>query len=107
MMVDEQFKLRPHRRESHGRHRRANTSDGRTPRATRGISQRYDSPNTLFYLDPPYVHETRTAKKVYKFEMSDRDHRELLETIRQVEGKVLLSGYATRYFATVPVSSFR
>ncbi len=29
-----------------------------------------DGPATLFYADPPYMDETRTAKKVYKHEMS-------------------------------------
>jgi DNA adenine methylase len=52
-----------------------------------------DGPGALFYLDPPYVHQTRAAKKVYDFEMTERDHRELLDVLRQVQGKVLLSGY--------------
>jgi DNA adenine methylase len=52
-----------------------------------------DGPGTLFYCDPPYPHETRTAPKVYAHEMSEADHRDLLEVLLRVRGKVMLSGY--------------
>jgi DNA adenine methylase len=53
-----------------------------------------DGPATLFYLDPPYLHETRTARKAYgAFEMTEQDHRDLLAVLKGVEGHVLLSGY--------------
>jgi DNA adenine methylase len=58
------------------------------------IIRREDGPNTLFYCDPPYLHETRTARDVYEFEMSEQDHKELLHVLLQVKGKVMLSGYA-------------
>jgi DNA adenine methylase len=57
-----------------------------------------DTPATLFYLDPPYLHETRTARDVYDLEMSEADHRERLDVLRQVKGKVLLSGYPSRLY---------
>lgn len=52
-----------------------------------------DGKNTLFYLDPPYVHESRVTTSDYDFEMSTDQHIELLETIKNCEGSVLLSGY--------------
>ena len=52
-----------------------------------------DGENTLFYLDPPYVHETRSTTKDYDFEMSTEQHTELLETIKGCTGNVLISGY--------------
>lgn len=52
-----------------------------------------DGPNTLFYLDPPYVHETRVTTADYDFEMSTEQHVALLDRIKQCTGKVLLSGY--------------
>lgn len=52
-----------------------------------------DGPLTLFYCDPPYVHESRTARDCYQHEMSGEDHRRLLAALRDVRGKAILSGY--------------
>ena len=57
------------------------------------VIQRYDSEDTLFYCDPPYVHETRGDSKAYSYEMTDAQHRELAQVLRRVKGKVALSGY--------------
>jgi len=54
----------------------------------------YDSPNTLFYCDPPYPHQSRGDAKAYGFEMSDDEHRELARVLRAVRGKVAVSGYS-------------
>jgi DNA adenine methylase len=53
----------------------------------------YDSPATLFYCDPPYVHSTRGDSKAYKHEMTDEQHRELAELLNSVKGKVAFSNY--------------
>jgi DNA adenine methylase len=53
----------------------------------------YDSPQTLFYCDPPYVHETRGDAKAYKYEMTDRQHEELAGVLNSVQGKVAVSNY--------------
>lgn len=58
------------------------------------VIQRYDSRETLFYCDPPYVHASRADTNAYAYEMSDDEHRELARTLRNVQGKVALSGYA-------------
>lgn len=58
------------------------------------VIRREDGPNTLFYLDPPYMPDTRTAPDVYRNEMTADGHRGLLELLSQVKGKWLLSGYA-------------
>jgi DNA adenine methylase len=50
----------------------------------------YDSPDTLFYIDPPYL---TVHRGTYKSEMSVDDHRELLETIFKCEGACAVSGY--------------
>lgn len=57
-----------------------------------------DGPGTLFYLDPPYLEETRSVPDVYGFEMSRAGHCELLELIRTVRGKVMLSGYPSELY---------
>lgn len=57
------------------------------------VIERYDSPETLFYCDPPYVHESRTDTSAYAYEMSDSEHRELANLLHRVQGKVAVSGY--------------
>lgn len=54
----------------------------------------HDGPDTVHYVDPPYVRDTRGAGRDYKFEMSDQDHRDMLATLQGLRGAVLLSGYA-------------
>ncbi|HET9179870.1 MAG TPA: DNA adenine methylase [Terriglobia bacterium] len=53
----------------------------------------YDSPGTLFYCDPPYVHSTRGDSKAYGFEMGDAEHHTLARALKQCKGKVAISGY--------------
>jgi DNA adenine methylase len=57
------------------------------------LVERFDTRDTLFYLDPPYVRAARTARDTYKHEMSDEDHVRLLDAIAGVRGMVVLSGY--------------
>ncbi len=60
------------------------------------LISRYDGPDTLFYMDPPYLPDTRYAGKAstYAFEMSREEHAELVTAIIAARGKVVLSGYA-------------
>lgn len=53
----------------------------------------YDSDSTLFYCDPPYLHETRGDAKAYGFEMDKEAHAELAEVLQKCKGKVAVSGY--------------
>lgn len=58
----------------------------------------HDTPDTLFYVDPPYIHETRCRIKMgtargYRHEMTDDDHLALLDALQTVQGMVVLSGY--------------
>jgi len=57
------------------------------------VIRRYDTPQTLFYCDPPYPHESRGDAKAYRYEMSDEDHIRLAEVLKAVQGRVALSGY--------------
>lgn len=58
----------------------------------RTILKRYDTPDTLFYLDPPYLHATRQHKR-YAHEMTKADHTDLVEKLLQLQGMAVLSGY--------------
>ena len=53
----------------------------------------YDTPETLFYCDPPYPHSSRGDVKSYAYEMTDEEHGELALALHKCRGKVALSGY--------------
>lgn len=63
------------------------------------VIRKFDGPQTLFNLDPPYLDLTRTAPDVYAHEMSRQDHVDLLKTLKRVKGKFLLSGYDNALYA--------
>lgn len=56
------------------------------------IINRYDTEDVFMYIDPPYLHKTR-KKHLYKHEMSDEAHEELLKTLLSHPEKILISGY--------------
>jgi DNA adenine methylase len=63
------------------------------------LIRREDGPGTLFYCDPPYLPKTRVAKHAYgRFEMSEAEHRELLEVLQGCAGRVMLSGYPSALY---------
>lgn len=49
--------------------------------------------NDLVYADPPYVHATRSKLKLYRREMTDADHQQLLGVLCSLDAQVMLSGY--------------
>lgn len=59
------------------------------------IIGRYAQPETLLYLDPPYVRHTAHGhrKRLYRHEMTDEEHVALLDAAEAHPGPVLLSGY--------------
>lgn len=64
-------------------------------RDAREVMAQHDGPDTLHYVDPPYVFETRAdLTKDYSHELTDADHADLLAFLRTLKGAVVLSGYA-------------
>lgn len=57
------------------------------------IIDRYRRSDVLIFADPPYVLDTR-YDRIYKNEMDDKQHIELLEALDNHPGPVLLTGYA-------------
>ncbi len=56
----------------------------------------HDTASTLHFVDPPYVHDTRveTAKNsAYRFEMTNEEHTELLNVLKELRGAVIVCGY--------------
>lgn len=63
-------------------------------RDAREVMAAHDGPDTLHYVDPPYVFDTRTdSGHDYAHEMTDADHVALLEFLHGLKGRVILSGY--------------
>ena len=56
------------------------------------LINRFNYRNVLVYADPPYLMSTRT-RKMYDPEMTDEQHINLLKTLIDFKGKVILSGY--------------
>ncbi len=64
----------------------------------RVILNDYNDLNTFLYIDLPYLQSTRTSKEVYEYEMSKKDHKDLLELITQSKTKILISGYNSNIY---------
>lgn len=57
---------------------------------------KHDAIDTLHYVDPPYLFETRTLNNrsgIYRHEMDTNEHERLLSTLTSLDGFVVLSGY--------------
>ncbi len=72
----------------------------------RKVLRRYDTPETLFYLDPPYVPVTRRSGN-YQHELTELDHVELVEHCLTLEGRVLLSGYPSEVYKPLEASGWK
>lgn len=57
------------------------------------VIETWDGPETTFYLDPPYVLETRGGRSYYAFEQPIEHHEQLVELLLEIQGCVVLSGY--------------
>lgn len=66
------------------------------------VMRQHDASDTLFFVDPPYLHETRyagaTHGRYYTHEMNNADHGELLDEVRQMRGMVVLCGYPSALY---------
>ncbi|ACL59948.1 DNA adenine methylase [Methylobacterium nodulans] len=76
------------------------------------VLAQHDSPESLHYVDPPYLPETRSLKNpydikyrggMYAHELTTEDHARLLDALRGLTGMVVLSGYPSPvYDAALP-----
>ena len=57
------------------------------------LLKKYDGEDTLFYLDPPYIHKTRKMTYQYAHEMEDEQHEGMIDILLHIKGKAILSGY--------------
>lgn len=61
------------------------------------LIKRYNTEDVFLYIDPPYLRGIR-KNYLYRYEMEDGDHIELLELLTEHPGKVLLSGYESKMY---------
>lgn len=66
------------------------------------VIQSHDGPDTLHFVDPPYVHETRHMRNQggYHHEMTNEGHQKLIAALQAVDGMVVLCGYESPLYAT-------
>jgi DNA adenine methylase len=65
------------------------------------LLERFDTPEALIYLDPPYLPATRSTKSrkpgeryhTYAYELGETDHFLLLDMARRSKAMILISGY--------------
>jgi DNA adenine methylase len=65
----------------------------------RRLIPKFDSPDTLFYVDPPYLLDLRASGgKGYVHELTESDHRQLAWLLHRSSAKVVLSGYDSQLY---------
>lgn len=64
------------------------------------LIKRYNTSDVLIYADPPYLHSTR-KKYLYKYEMTDADHLEMLKALADHPGPVMISGYENDLYNSI------
>ena len=60
---------------------------------------KYDDPGALFYVDPPYLPETRRGGAgAYRHEMTAAEHVALAALLYRIEGRAVVSGYDSKLY---------
>ena len=77
------------------------------------VMRQHDGVGTLHYVDPPYVHATRSLgnrydlkHRMYRFELDDAAHLALLDALNELAGYVVLSGYPSPLYEA-PLAGWR
>lgn len=70
------------------------------------VMRHHDTPETLHYVDPPYLRSTRqqgvtrpgNPRQEYTHEYTDAEHEQLAEALHGLRGMVVLSGYPSAMY---------
>ncbi len=57
------------------------------------LVDKFNRPDALLYCDPPYHHDERRSTTLYRNELTNEDHIDLLCRLRQSQAKVMVCGY--------------
>ena len=66
----------------------------------------WDGPGAVFYVDPPYVAETR-KKGLYAHECDDGHHARLVELLCRIDGSAVVSGYDSEIYSPLDQNGYR
>ncbi len=58
------------------------------------LIQQYDTTDTVFYFDPPYLPSTRAPSRGYKCDATVEHHEQLVERLLSLKGQAILSCYS-------------
>jgi DNA adenine methylase len=53
----------------------------------------------LVYCDPPYLPSSRRRRRIYKFELSEEQHSQLLALLQSLSCRVMVSGYSSELYS--------
>jgi len=67
----------------------------------------WDRDDALFYVDPPYVHNTRKDKRVYAYEQDDAHHEALVDMLLGIRGRAVVSGYDHPIYRRLEAAGWR
>ena len=59
----------------------------------------WDSADTVFYVDPPYLESTRKSLGNYRHETDDKHHADLVNLLCEIDGQAVLSCYDDPMYA--------
>lgn len=68
------------------------------------VIETFDTSDTVFYCDPPYLASTRSRRWVgdgYAHDMTESDHRDLAAALAGIKGMALVSGYDSPLYAEI------
>jgi len=72
----------------------------------RDIFRIYDTENTFFYVDPPYIQELRKSGK-YRHELDIESHKELVQILLNLKGKSILTCYYHQVYAPLEENNWK
>ena len=65
------------------------------------VVEEYDNPDTVFFVDPPYMDDDKNYQAQYKgVEFTEEDHAALLARLNKVQGAVMVCGYDNDLYAS-------
>lgn len=66
------------------------------------LIQRYNTDDVFIYCDPPYLFD-KGKSYLYKYEMSEEQHIQLLNMLKNHKGKIMIGGYDNNLYNSILV----